>query len=54
MAQLERMCREFQKLHDAGIPVVGLTSTDLSEVAALQARAGDGGTVEMFNGDRAQ
>ncbi|MEY3927899.1 MAG: hypothetical protein RJA97_906, partial [Bacteroidota bacterium] len=40
MAQLERLCAEMQKIHDQGIPVVGLTSTDLSEVAALQARTG--------------
>lgn len=49
MAQLERMCHEFQKLHDAGIPVVGLTSTDLSEVAALQARTGT--SFPWSNGD---
>jgi hypothetical protein len=40
MGQLERLCLEAQKLHDRGIPVVGLTSSGPDEIAALVARTG--------------
>jgi hypothetical protein len=49
MAQLERLCAELQKLHDAGIPVVGLTSSGPDAVAALLARTKT--TFPWSNGD---
>jgi hypothetical protein len=49
MAQLERLCAELQKLHVAGIPVVGLTSSGPEDVAALVARTQT--TFPWSNGD---
>jgi hypothetical protein len=38
MEQLERLCREMQKMHDRGIPVVGLTSSGVEEIELLRGR----------------